>query len=70
MYQQSVSSRLWKDYWDIKDIELRFVYANKVAFDISCLSMNFDVEVRLASECPLSWGEYADTIDSHEQIVY
>ncbi|HGJ5882188.1 helix-turn-helix transcriptional regulator [Arsenophonus sp.] len=46
-----------KDYWHIKDIQSRFIYANSSAFILSGLPFNFDIEGKLNSECPLLWIE-------------
>lgn len=55
--------------WAIKDIESRFIYANKPALVNSCIPLNYNLEGKLNSECPISWSEYADIVDTYEQIV-
>ncbi|WP_162505640.1 helix-turn-helix transcriptional regulator [Candidatus Arsenophonus triatominarum] len=55
--------------WGMKDTESRFIYANKTVILDSCLPINFNIEGKLASECPASWNEYADTFDKYDQIA-
>ncbi|WP_162505354.1 hypothetical protein [Candidatus Arsenophonus triatominarum] len=58
-----------EDFWDIKDTELCFVYANKSAFTTSRLPVNFNIEGKRTFECPVSWSECANISDTYEQIV-
>lgn len=57
------------DCWNIKDIEFRYIYANKAMFFNSCLPMNFNIEGCRPSECPASWSENSGILEREAEII-
>ncbi len=57
------------DFWLIKDIESRYIFANRVSYYYGDLPANFDIEGRLDQECPAYWAEHAPLIQENERVV-
>jgi len=57
------------DFWLIKDIESRYIFANKVSYYYGDLPSSFDIEGRLDQECPAYWSEQAPLFQENERAV-
>lgn len=57
------------EFWLIKDIESRYVFANRVAYYYGDLPASFNIEGRLDQECPAYWSEHAPLIQENERVV-
>ncbi|MEA9391394.1 helix-turn-helix transcriptional regulator [Acerihabitans sp. TG2] len=57
------------DFWLIKDIESRYIFANSVSYYYGDLPKNFDIEGRLDQECPAYWSEQAPLFQENERVV-
>uniref|UniRef100_A0A3B0MQ20 PAS fold-4 domain-containing protein n=1 Tax=Arsenophonus endosymbiont of Trialeurodes vaporariorum TaxID=235567 RepID=A0A3B0MQ20_9GAMM len=58
-----------EDIWYSKDTDSRIIYANKTVLNTSGLPMNFNIEGKKISECPVSWTEHVEATHAYEQIV-
>ncbi|WP_342221395.1 LuxR family transcriptional regulator [Candidatus Fukatsuia endosymbiont of Tuberolachnus salignus] len=58
-----------EESWGIKDLESRFMYANRATIELSKLPAGFDVEGRLDNECPTAWGDFAPELQKQDRDV-